>query len=69
MGAAGGVRQGAAQGVVGYTPGGGGIGKGEREGEAEWLGSAKSKVGWGFLVGLVRECTTGFSSRWPAPHG
>lgn len=54
---------------MGYTPGGGGIGKGEREGEAEWLDSAKSKVGWGFLVGLVRECTTGFSSRWPAPHG
>lgn len=69
VGAVGGVRQGATQGAMGYTPGGGGIGKGEREGEAEWLDSAKSKVGWGFLVGLVRECTTGFSSRWPAPHG
>lgn len=37
--------------------------------EGELLGSAKSKVGWGFLVGLVRECTTGSSGWWPMLHG
>lgn len=37
--------------------------------KGEWLGSAKSQMGWGFLVGLVRECTTGLSSRWPTLHG
>ena len=62
----GGVRQEATQGLMGYTPEGGKAnGKGKRNGWAV----QKSKVGWGFLVGLVRECTTGFSSRWPAPHG
>lgn len=37
--------------------------------EGKWLGSAKSKVGWGFLVGLVRECTMGSSGWLPGVNG
>lgn len=35
----------------------------------EWLGSAKSKVGWGFLVGLVSGCTMGSSGWLPGVNG
>lgn len=68
VGAVGGVRQGATQGAMGYTPGGMGV-VGEDEKGRGMAGQCKKQGGLGFLVGLVRECTTGFSSRWPAPHG
>lgn len=42
---------------------------GEDEKGREMAGQCKSKVGWGFLVGLVRECTTGFSGWLPGANG
>lgn len=46
-----------------------GVGRRRMGRRREWLGSAKSQMGWGFLVGLVRECTTGFAAWAAAPHG